>query len=158
MGLEIERKFLLASDKWHQTVDRSVTIRQGYFETSRASTIRIRTYDEDACLTIKSPSRDNGMTCDEYEYPIPISEANHMLDSLCQQPIIEKVRNYVTVDGHLWEIDEFKGDNDGLVVAEIELDSPDERFEKPDWIGEEVTTDERYINACLVTNPFKEWR
>lgn len=157
MATETERKFLISSPKWHQSVDKIINIRQGYFETPDNIAIRIRITDEEAFFTVKGSLQEDGMSRAEFEYGIPLIDAEEML-GLCRTPIIEKVRHHVMCEGHLWEVDEFKGENYGLVVAEIELHSPDERFDKPEWLGEEVTDDKRYINACLLDNPYNNWK
>lgn len=157
MATETERKFLVSSHKWHQSVDKIINIKQGYFETPDNIAIRIRIIDEEAFITVKGSLQEDGMSRSEFEYKIPVIDAEDMLN-LCRRPIIEKVRHHVMYEGHLWEIDEFNGDNSGLVVAEIELHSPDERFDNPEWLGEEVTDDNRYINACLLDNPYKNWK
>lgn len=154
MGTEIERKFLVADDTWrgHGT---STVFRQGYLSTVKERTVRVRAAGDEGTLTIKGITVGASRT--EFEYPIPVDDANVMLDELCEQPIIEKTRHVVDVDGTTWEIDEFAGVNEGLVVAEVELDSPDEEFTSPDWLGDEVTDDPRYFNANLIAHPYTEW-
>ena len=154
MGIEIERKFLLKNDGWRQV--EGLLYRQGYLNSNRHRTVRVRTIGEKAFLTIKSKSV--GATRSEYEYEIPVSDANAMLDELCEKPIIEKTRHKVEFGGFTWEIDEFYGENEGLILAEIELPTADTDFALPPWIGEEVTEDARYFNANLVSNPYKNWR
>ncbi len=119
------------------------------------ASVRVRIEGNQANLNIKST--DLGMHRLEFEYPLPVDEASEMLDKLCLKPIIEKTRYKLEYGSHTWEIDVFAGDNDGLVVAEIELNHLDEEFERPDWLGEEVTDDTRYYNVCLVTYPYKDW-
>ena len=155
MPVEIERKFLLASDEWRNQVVKSSRIRQGYLGKLDKASVRIRIQGEKANINIKSATLD--MRRMEYEYEIPMDEAIEMLDQLCARPQIDKTRFYINMGKHIWEIDEFYGDNQGLVVAEIELSTEDEAFEKPDWIGEEVTEDPRYYNVNLIKHPFSEW-
>ena len=155
MATEIERKFLLLDDTWRSEIEKSQTIRQGYLAGSEKSSIRVRIADDQANINIKSATLD--VTRSEYEYPIPVNEANEILDLLCEGPLIEKTRYYVPRGDHCWEIDVFSGDNDGLIVAEVELAEVDEEFERPDWLGEEVSDDARYYNVCLVKHPYKEW-
>ena len=155
MPIEIERKFLLSSDKWRDEVVRSSRIRQGYMGKIDKASVRIRVQGDKANINIKSATL--GMRRMEYEYEIPLSEAEEMLDQLCNQPQIDKTRFIVKRDGHVWEIDEFYGDNEGLLVAEVELDDEAEEIIKPDWIGEEVTADPRYYNVSLIKHPFNKW-
>lgn len=155
MALEIERKFLLANDSWRKESYKSVKYVQGYMGSNEQSSIRIRIEDNRANLNIKS--KTIGVQRAEYDYEIPIDEAEEMLYSLCDTPLIEKERFFVKHQTHIWEIDVFAGDNHGLIVAEIELGSANESFGKPQWLAEEVTEDSRYYNVCLVTNPFKNW-
>ncbi len=154
MGVEIERKFLLASDAWRAAVERSERMDQGYLGGERAS-VRVRIAGSGAFLNIKSQQR--GTTRLEFEYPLPLDDARQMLDALAMPGRIAKQRHYVSHAGHLWEIDEFEAENAGLVVAEIELASEDERFERPDWLGKEVTDDLRYYNAALAQQPYCSW-
>lgn len=153
MALEIERKFLVTGSDW-RTPD-GVPYRQGYLNRDKQRTVRVRIAGEKAFLTIKGVS--TGATRVEFEYEIPVSEATQLL-TLCDGPLIEKTRRRVTVGAHVWEVDEFHGDNAGLVVAEIELGSEDEAFERPGWVTVEVTEDARYYNSNLAVRPFKEWR
>lgn len=154
MGLEIERKFLVVGDEW-RSLAAGVEYRQGYLSTDKERTVRVRTVGEQGFLTIKGISR--GAVRSEFEYEIPKSDADQLLDELCLRPIIHKKRHRIPYAGHLWEVDEFLDDNDGLVLAEIELDHPDEAFEVPPWIGDEVTGDPRYYNANLVAHPYRSW-
>ena len=156
MGREIERKFLVTGDGWKKSVARSVNYRQGYLASQEQCSIRVRVSDRQAHLNIKSATL--GVERLEYEYEIPLADAHEMLDQLTTGPLIEKTRHYVDVAGHTWEVDVFSGDNEGLIVAEIELESADEPFDRPDWAGDEVSDDPRYYNVCLVTNPYKNWR
>lgn len=154
MAIEIERKFLLASDAWRAQVSRSIPMDQGYLGGERAS-VRVRVAGEEAWLNIKAKQRGSARL--EFEYAIPVDEAQQMLDALALPGRIRKVRHHVTVGRHLWEIDEFAGDNAGLVVAEIELEHADEAFARPDWLGAEVTDDIRYYNAALAEHPYSRW-
>lgn len=155
MAVEIERKFLLRDGSWQDSADNGVLIRQGYLAGSEKSSIRVRIAGDKANINIKSATLD--ITRQEYEYPIPLAEANEMLDTLSEGPLIEKTRYHVFHAKHCWEIDVFSGENQGLIVAEVELGSVDESFELPDWLGEEVSDDARYYNVCLVKHPFKYW-
>jgi len=154
MGVEIERKFLLQGDGWRNQ-GQSTLLRQGYLSSHKDRTVRVRIAGDEAFLTIKS--RNVGARRGEWEYPIPVAEAAELLDGLCEQPLIEKYRHRIQQGRHVWEVDEFLGVNAGLVVAEIELDSEDEAFDKPDWIGEEVTGDVRYLNSNLIKQPYTSW-
>ena len=160
MATEIERKFLLASDDWRAPADDGVRMRQGYLsgpssDKNQQSSVRVRIAGEQASLNIKSATL--GISRQEYEYSIPLADANEMLDTLADGPLIEKTRYHVQHGAHTWEIDVFAGDNQGLVVAEIELAEEGEVFEKPTWLGEEVSADPRYYNVCLVKHPYKDW-
>lgn len=155
MATEIERKFLLRNDSWRVKADKSETIRQGYLAGSEKSSVRVRIADNRANINIKSAALD--ITRQEYEYEIPVEDANEILDSLSEGPIIEKIRYHLHHGNHHWEIDVFSGDNEGLVVAEVELQSIDENFALPEWLGDEVSDDPRYYNVCLVKHPFKDW-
>jgi adenylate cyclase len=156
MAIEIEHKFLLANDDWREQIIRSVKYRQGYLSSQTTSSIRIRISDDHAWLNIKSATI--GTHRHEYEYEIPLSDANEIINNLCRKPIIEKTRHFVIDDGNTWEIDEFDGDNRGLCVAEIELPEIGKPFSKPHWLGEEVTHDLRYYNNNLAIHPYLEWR
>ena len=153
-GIEIERKFLLKNDTWRQHIKQSFKIKQGYLSRGKNSTVRIRVDEEHSYLTIKGPT--NGSTRTEFEYEIPHDEAEIML-KMCVESLIYKVRHIVMVGDMKWEIDAFVLDNDGLVVAEIELDSETQQFDMPDWIGKEVTHDPRYYNSNLSLNPYSQW-
>lgn len=153
MGIEIERKFRVRGDAWRN--GESVEYRQGYLSTEEQRTVRVRTDGDQAWLTIKGITR--GASRSEFEYNIPLTDGRQLLDELCTRPLIEKRRYRVTHDGLTWEIDEFFGDNEGLVIAEVELASEDQAFEKPAWVGDEVTGDPRYYNANLVEQPYKQW-
>ena len=154
MGVEIERKFLLAGDAW-RTLGEPVLLRQGYLSSDPDRTVRVRIEGAAGTLTIKG--RSEGATRAEWEYPIPLAEAGELLDRLCLTPLIEKYRRRIALAGHVWEVDEFLGANAGLVVAEIELAAEEEAFEMPEWIGAEVTHDRRYFNSSLVKLPFSQW-
>lgn len=154
MGVEIERKFLVADDSWRAGATGSLLC-QGYISTDPERIVRVRIEGNTACLTIKSKS--TGISCGEWEYSIPLDEARALLDQVCQRPLIEKQRYRIARDGVVWEVDEFFGDNAGLVVAEVELNSEEQTFVRPSWLGEEVSHDRRYANASLIRNPFKNW-
>ena len=156
MAIEIEHKFLLASDNWREFVSHSVVYKQGYLSSQATSSIRVRISNQQAWLNIKSATI--GTQRSEYEYEIPLSDAHEILDNLCLKPVIEKTRHFVKYENHLWEIDEFEGENAGLIVAEIELNSVDETFAKPEWLGAEVTQDMRYYNNNLARKPYCQWR
>lgn len=155
MSLEIERKFLV-KDARYRSLGPRLSIRQGFLSTDKERVVRVRIHGKKAFLTIKGITK--GISRAEYEYKLPITHAKFMLDHLCIQPIIEKFRYNVNIEGFTWEIDEFTGENEGLIIAEIELLKDDQQFPKPDWIGEEVTGDVRYYNASLVKNPYKSWK
>ena len=154
MAVEIERKFLLKNDSWRDIVLRSHILKQGYLASSPLPTVRVRTIDDKAFLTIKG--RTQGISRVEYEYEIPREEAIEMLKLSAQTPI-EKTRYIVEAHGHTWEIDVFEGSNAGLVLAEVELNSEDEEVILPDWIQREVTDDARYYNSALSKNPYSTW-
>ena len=154
MANEIERKFLVVGNAWHEATN-GRRYRQGYLSTDSECTVRVRVVGTEGFLTIKGRTR--GATRAEYEYPIPVEEADALLDNLCLRPLIEKVRYAIPYQGLVWEVDEFLGDNAGLVVAEVELESETQSIVKPDWVGTEVTDDPRYYNANLVHKPFTRW-
>lgn len=155
MAKEIEHKYLTVNDDWRENADDGIHIIQGYMGSNDKSSVRIRVNGDSANLNIKS--KTIGIERSEYDYPIPLDDATEMLDSLCDKPFIEKTRYHVIHDHHEWEVDVFAGENEGLIVAELELSSPDEAFTLPDWIGKEVSDDPRYYNICLVTHPYKNW-
>jgi adenylate cyclase len=155
MGFEIERKFLVKNDLWRVSSP-GKKFYQGYLSTIPQRTVRIRLDGKKGYLTIKGISR--GACRIEYEYPIPIADARDMLDKLCEKPIIEKIRHPIRYKGNIWEVDEFFGENQGLIVAELELTHEDQSFEKPEWIGQEVTQDSKYFNSNLVHHPFSKWQ
>ncbi|MGB5453145.1 MAG: CYTH domain-containing protein [Sedimenticolaceae bacterium] len=155
MGTEIERKFLLQSDAWRDEVRDSVRLVQGYLARGDRSAIRIRIKGDEAELNIKKTL--DGINRLEYEYQIPVGDAREILDQVALKPLIDKTRHHVVRGNHLWEIDEFYGDNAGLVVAEIELGDADEDFDRPAWLGEEVSLDQRYYNSNLSELPYTKW-
>ncbi|MCF7986474.1 MAG: CYTH domain-containing protein [Methylovulum sp.] len=155
MAIEIEHKFLLANENWRSQVYQHMRYRQGYLSAIPTSSIRVRVADQRAWLNIKSATIGNHRH--EYEYEIPLDDAQEILNTLCQPPLIEKTRHWVKYAGFIWEIDEFEGVNQGLIVAEIELPELDTVFEKPDWLGLEVTEDKRYYNNNLAKYPYSEW-
>ncbi len=154
MGTEIERKYLTRDDSWRAGADGKV-YRQGYLSVKADRNVRVRTIGETGYLTIKG--RSAGITRLEFEYEIPIADARDLLDRLCFKPLIEKTRYKIEHGGLVWEVDEFAGDNAGLVVAEVELTSEGQAIELPPWVGREVTDDPRYFNARLVEMPFSKW-
>jgi len=155
MAIEIERKFLLKDGSWRLEAEPAVQFCQGYLSESGPGSVRIRIEGEQANINIKSATLD--MQRMEYEYEIPLSDAREMLDQLCIKPLIEKQRFHVTYKNKLWEIDVFEGDNQGLIVAEVELNNKNESIELPAWVGDEVTDDTRYYNVCLIKHPYKDW-
>ena len=155
MGQEIERKFLLRDDSWRARSTDATACVQGYLASAESCSIRVRIAAERAWLNIKSATV--GVARLEFEYEIPVADARVLIEQFCTGPLIKKTRYHVRHGEHLWEIDEFGGDNAGLVVAEIELTSPDEPFEHPSWLGEEVSADTRYYNVCLARRPFNTW-
>ncbi len=154
MGIEIERKFLIDTNKLPPLTN-GYTIKQGYIQTADHTTVRVRIRNQDAFLTIKGKSV--GASRLEFEYPIPLQDANDMLNALCQSSVINKTRYLVEHEEHTWEVDVFEGSNKGLVVAEVELESEDEAFTLPSWITKDVTDDIRYFNSNLVENPYSNW-
>ena len=154
MGTEIERKFLVEGHDWRQG-SRARRLRQGYLSPDPERSVRVRLVGDDAWLTIKGASA--GCARVEFEYPIPTQDALHLLDELCIRPVIDKTRHDVRYGAHRWEIDEFHGANEGLVIAEIELAAEDEHFERPPWLGAEVSDDPRYYNVNLARHPFSNW-
>jgi adenylate cyclase len=155
MAIEIERKFLLKDDSWRTQVRASEYLAQGYLGGTRAS-VRVRVCGDSAWLNIKSQKK--GTTRLEFEYPIPRTDADTLLSELADGPVISKTRHYVDLDAHVFEIDEFDGDNQGLIVAEVELQHADESIPRPQWLGAEVTDDSRYYNLSLVSHPYCRWR
>ncbi len=161
MGIEIERKFLVADDGWRAAAHAVLPMAQGYLNDLGAmdrgeqkASVRVRIQGDAAFLNLKS--RELGRTRQEFDYPIPVEDARALL-ALCVGGVIDKRRHLVRHGGHLWEVDEFLGDNAGLVVAEIELASADEAFDRPDWAGREVTEEARYYNLALASRPYSCW-
>lgn len=162
MAVEIERKFLVRADKWAKTVKtlkRGIIYRQGYIVRDPERVVRVRCLKDQhlkdqAYLTVKGKVK--GYSRLEFEYPIPLTDAEDLL-SLCHKPLVEKTRYILSYQGHSWEVDEFHGENVGLILAEIELKHEGEIFERPTWLGQEVTTDMRYYNSNLVSNPYTKW-
>ena len=156
MGREIERKYLVRTDNWRHEAGPGVPYRQGYLSLDPERSVRVRTAGDKGFITIKGKSEGAGR--DEFEYPIPVEDARQLLEQLCIRPLIEKIRYTVKRDGLKWEIDEFMGENQGLVVAEVELEDERQEIPKPDWLGDEVTGDPRYFNLNLVRNPYSRWK
>ena len=156
MAQEIERKFLVLDDSYKHEAFKSYDIRQGYICSERGRTVRIRIRDNEAFITIKGPSLDGGLTRYEFEQPIPMDDAGKLM-TLCDEGVIEKTRWLVRSGDHVFEVDEFHGDNEGLVMAEVELRQVDEAPKMPGFIGKEVTGDRRYYNSQLRRNPYRLW-
>jgi adenylate cyclase len=154
--IEIERKFLVSSDAFKSDVLRQNHIAQGYLSSVPERTVRVRIKGEKGFLTIKGKTNESGMSRFEWEREIPVAEAKELL-LLCEKGVIEKTRYEIQIGQHLFEVDEFYGENEGLIMAEVELQSETEFFEKPVWLGEEVTNDNRYYNSYLSQRPFKSW-
>jgi CYTH domain-containing protein len=154
MPTEIERKFLVKGDRW-RSLGEGIPYSQGYLFSSQGITARVRIVGEKGYLTIKGPTV--GVTRSEFEYPIPVQDAREMLETLCHSSPIQKKRYRVEYAGLVWEIDEFAGANQGLIVAEVELTDADQTIALPDWIGEEVSHDPRYFNANLAKHPYSLW-
>lgn len=155
MNLEIERKFLVKDDAWRQDAVASAELRQGYLANTATSSVRVRVAGSEGWLSVKGMRA--GRTREEFEYPIPLSDAVALLDGFTEGPPVEKIRHRVPVGGHEFEVDEFQGANRGLVVAEVELDDANEEFPRPRWLGDEVTDDARYYNFRLAGQPFCDW-
>jgi adenylate cyclase len=155
MPTEIERKFLVIGDAWRAEAREATPMRQGYLPGLESASVRVRIAGERAWLNIKSATL--AVTRREYEYAIPLAEARDLLDHLCARPLVEKTRYHVPYGGHVWEVDVFEGENAGLIVAEIELGAADEGFERPPWVGAEVSEDPRYYNVSLVRRPYRTW-
>ena len=155
MAKEIERKFIVQDTSW-RSLTQGTKYRQGYLNSTKERTVRVRIIGEKGYIAIKGITR--GATRLEYEYEIPMAEAEVMLDELCERPVIEKKRYKIEYNRLIWEVDEFFGENQGLIVAEVELESENQEFVKPEWIGEEVTGDARYFNANLIHHPYRKWR
>jgi len=156
MAIEIERKFLVHKEMWNSArINATCTAyKQGYLQATPNCTVRVRQAGEKAFLTVKG--KTDGMSRLEFEYEIPLSDLTGLLP-LCSGPLVEKNRCTIVYETKLWEVDEFLGDNEGLIIAEIELNSKDEVFSIPEWIDKEVTGDKRYYNSFLSVNPYKKW-
>jgi adenylate cyclase len=154
MGVEIERKYLVSNDGYKSGYTRKSEYRQGYLSTDKERVVRIRSINGQGFITIKG--KNKGCIRSEFEYEIPSDDTDKLLD-MCLPPLIEKTRYLYPFDGHIWEIDEFHGANEGLIVAEIELKSEDESYRLPPFIGKEVTDDTRYYNSNLIAHPYREW-
>jgi len=154
MAQEIERKFLTRNDNWKQGLQGKL-FRQGYLSSAKERTVRVRLVEDKGWLTIKGLTK--GISRQEFEYSIPADDASELLENLCERPLIEKTRYLLEDQGVCWEIDEFHGENAGLVVAEIELESENQDFPRPDWLGDEVSDDPRYFNSSLIRHPFSQW-
>ncbi len=156
MKTEIERKYLVVGDAWREAADGGRLCEQGYISSDPENiTVRVRVLGSQGFLTLKGPTE--GISRSEMEYEIPVEEATHMLKNFCGDRVVSKMRYFLEINGLLWELDEFFGENQGLVLAEIELETEDQLFENPDWLGEEVSFDPRYFNAALSLNPFSKW-
>ena len=154
MAIETERKFLVNGSAW-RSMAAGMPYRQGYICAIEGRTVRVRIAGEQGFLTIKGPSV--GISRAEFEYAIPLNDAVELLDTLCQKPLVEKVRYRIPWGGLVWELDEFSGENQGLILAEVELADPAQAIDLPDWIGMEVSGDPRYYNSNLVSHPFTQW-
>lgn len=154
MPTEIERKFLVTGDTW-RSLATGVRYSQGYITANPSRTVRVRVMGEQAYLTIKGATR--GISRAEYEYAIPVSDALEILQTLCDPPLIEKTRYRIALAGLVWEVDEFAGENQGLIMAEVELQDANQAIDLPDWIGLEVSDDPRYYNSNLAKHPFRRW-
>ncbi len=155
MAIETERKFLVNPDLW-KPGDQGTLYRQGYLSSEKQRVVRVRAAGNEAFLTVKGISENVSRL--EFEYPIPRDDAEIILDRLCERPLIEKTRYKQKAGDRVWEIDVFHGENDGLIIAEIELSFENETFARPPWLGKEVSGDPRYFNSNLSRNPFKNWR
>ena len=155
MGVEVERKFLVIDESWRAEVTKATRIVQGYLARTGHVTLRVRIKGDDAFVTIKGASQ--GISRAEYEFPIPLPDAQSMLDELAEGPVVEKVRHLVPVGAHIWEVDVFEGANAPLIMAEVELSTADEPFVRPGWAGQDVSDDARYYNVNLAKHPYREW-
>ena len=155
MAVEIEKKFLLINESWKKDSTSEIYF-QGYISSGTGKTVRVRIAGEKGFLTIKG--KHSGISRMEFEYPIPVDDAKVLLEEICEQPIIHKKRYRVEYGGFLWEIDEFYGENLGLLLAEIELENENQEFPIPEWLGREVSHDGRYYNASLRRNPYSNWK
>ncbi|MCJ7555485.1 MAG: CYTH domain-containing protein [Gammaproteobacteria bacterium] len=156
MGVEVERKFLVANNQWQERVSRSQEMTQGYLGEEGKASVRVRVAGEQAWLTIKSATQ--GMTRLEYEYPVPVAEGREILSRLTRHAIVAKTRYWVLNGQNTWELDVFQGENEGLVTAELELAREDQEFDIPSWLGPEVTHDARYYNSSLSRHPYSTWK
>ncbi|MFY7803121.1 MAG: CYTH domain-containing protein [Limnoraphis robusta] len=154
MGIEIERKFLVKDDRW-RSLATGILYCQGYISSEKGRTVRVRIIGNQGYLTIKGAG--TSLVRSEFEYVIPVEDAEEMLQTLCDRPFIEKKRHKIYFGNLIWEVDEFFGDNQGLIIAEVELTDPNQIIEIPDWISEEVSHDPRYYNSNLVKNPYRQW-
>jgi CYTH domain-containing protein len=155
MSKEIERKFLVTSNEW-KSLSNKILYRQGYIAIYKGGVVRVRTIQDKGYITIKS--QRNNLTRDEFEYEIPFEDAGYMLENLCLTPLVEKYRTKINYNGMVWEVDDFIGENEGLVIAEIELEYESQKIDIPPWIGVEVTNDSKYYNSNLVSMPFSKWK
>ena len=154
MGKEIEKKFLVSGNEW-RSLSKGTLYKQGYISDEKERVVRIRIGGDRGFLTVKGINK--GATRAEYEYNIPLKDAEEMLQELCKKPLIEKKRYKISYKGFIWEIDEFYGDNEGLILAEIELSDENQPYEKPYWIGREVTGEKKYFNSNLIKHPYNKW-
>ncbi len=157
MAQEIERKFLVKSDEFKKQATRAIRIVQGYLSSVPERTVRVRIKGDKGYLTVKGIGSESGASRFEWEIEIPREDAENLL-KICEPGVIDKTRYLVPVGNHTFEVDEFYGENEGLILAEVELKSEDEAFEKPEWLGEEVTGDVRYYNAMLMKQPYRTWK
>ncbi|MEN8251476.1 MAG: CYTH domain-containing protein [Bacteroidota bacterium] len=156
MAVEIEKKFLVSSDAFKEEAVKELRITQGYLSTVPERTVRVRVKGDKGYITIKGKGSESGASRYEWEKEIPVSEVEELL-KICEPGVIDKNRYLVKSGAHTFEVDEFYGDNKGLIVAEVELDAEDEAFEKPQWLAEEVTGQAKYYNSMLMSNPYKNW-
>lgn len=154
--IEIERKFLVLSNVFKSEAFEQNRIVQGYLSSNPERTVRVRVKGDKGFLTVKGKGSESGMSRLEWEKEITVNEAKQLL-SICEKGVIDKIRYEIKIGSHVYEVDVFSGENEGLIIAEIELTSESESFEKPDWLGQEVTNDEKYYNAYLSKNPYKNW-
>ncbi|MBJ7327434.1 MAG: CYTH domain-containing protein [Chthoniobacterales bacterium] len=154
MGTEIERKFLVEGESWRTVIVSSTKLRQGYLAIDLGNTVRVRTDGREAWVTVKGPT--DGLLRPEFEYAIPKDDAGHLL-ALCRARVVEKIRHRIEYGGYVWEVDEFLGNNRGLILAEIELTAASDLVDKPSWVGREVSGEPMYYNASLSVRPYSEW-
>jgi CYTH domain-containing protein len=158
MAIEIERKFLVKRDSW-RGLGKAIHYRQGYIRTENHATVRVRIAGDRGYLTLKALAPgSSGIRRLEYEYPIPLEDAQEMLEDLCDRPQIDKIRYTFNWGGMVWEVDEFAGDNQGLILAEVELTDANQEIQLPEWVGEEVSEDYRYFNSYLASHPYSQWQ